>query len=110
MEQKIRTYEGEDCIQQLEELRRLFPRFKRAYINRIFTRNMLNFDITYHHLKREDDMESEKCAKIKLIHTPKVDEAKRGKCQPILYIFNMSVLSVTDLVFLLDYFFVFNKV
>ncbi|CAH8592041.1 unnamed protein product [Schistosoma turkestanicum] len=77
MEKKIRTYEGKDCVQELGKLLKLFPRFKRAYINRVFTRNMLSYEKSYEQLKEEDDRERERCAKVRLIQAPKV-ESKRS--------------------------------
>ncbi|CAH8605778.1 unnamed protein product, partial [Schistosoma intercalatum] len=76
MEKKIRTYEGKDCVQELGMLLKLFPRFKRAYINRVFTRNMLSYEKSYEQLK-EDDRERERCSKVRLIQTPKT-ESKRS--------------------------------
>ncbi|RTG90531.1 SWI/SNF-related matrix-associated actin-dependent regulator of chromatin subfamily A [Schistosoma bovis] len=76
MEKKIRTYEGKDCVQELGKLLKLFPRFKRAYINRVFTRNMLSYEKSYEQLKEEDDRERERCSKVRLIQAPKA-ESKR---------------------------------
>ncbi|TNN19311.1 ATP-dependent helicase fft2 [Schistosoma japonicum] len=77
MEKKIRTYEGKDCVQELAKLLKLFPRFKRAYINRVFTRNMLSYEKSYEQLKEEDDRERERCSKVRLIQAPKT-ESKRS--------------------------------
>ncbi|CAH8644436.1 unnamed protein product [Schistosoma rodhaini] len=77
MEKKIRTYEGKDCVQELGKLLKLFPRFKRAYINRVFTRNMLSYERSYEQLKEEDDRERERCSKVRLIQAPKA-ESKRS--------------------------------
>ncbi|KAK4475667.1 hypothetical protein MN116_000936 [Schistosoma mekongi] len=77
MEKKIRTYEGKDCVQELAKLLKLFPRFKRAYINRVFTRNMLSYEKSYEQLKEEDDRERERCSKVRLIQAPKA-ESKRS--------------------------------
>ncbi|VDP73476.1 unnamed protein product [Echinostoma caproni] len=77
MESKIRTYEGRDCVQQLDQLHRLFPRFKRAYINRIFTKNFLNYDKTFQELNAENEKYLEKCANVRLIQGSKNSDSKR---------------------------------
>ncbi|KAA3677099.1 SWI/SNF-related matrix-associated actin-dependent regulator of chromatin subfamily A [Paragonimus westermani] len=78
MEKKIMTFEGRDCVQHLDELQRLFPRFKRAYINRIFTRNMLNYDKTFQQLNEQNNIEVAKCASVRLVQANKPDPKRTG--------------------------------
>ncbi|CAL8088312.1 unnamed protein product [Calicophoron daubneyi] len=83
MEQKIRTFEGRDGIQQLDQLQRQFPRFKRAYINRVFTRNMLNYEKTFAQLNEETKKEMEKFANVRLIQAPKqMKPETKTPCKP----------------------------
>ncbi|KER22182.1 hypothetical protein T265_09655 [Opisthorchis viverrini] len=82
MEKKIRTFEGVDCVQHLEELQKLFPRFKRAYINRIFTRNMLNFDKTFQTLNEENNRYIAKVASVRLVPPNKPDSKQAESKTP----------------------------
>ncbi|CAI2738793.1 unnamed protein product, partial [Dicrocoelium dendriticum] len=78
MEKKIMTFEGRDCVQHLEELQKLFPRFKRAHINRVFTRNMLNFDKTFQQLNEQNNKEIAKVASVRLVQANKPDTKRPG--------------------------------